>query len=369
MRIGIDARFIGPKGTGIGVYTQNLIQNLQKIDKKNKYFIFLKENNWDYIKLPSKNFQKVLSDVLWYTAQEQIKMPAIYNSQNLDLLHVPHFNVPILYQGKFIVTIHDLIHHHFAQTTATTKNLALFKLKRLSYHLIFKNAVSRCAKIITPSNFVRKDLITTFKLNPSKIAVTYEAAEEDYFQKIRSSIVHRQSTLLYVGNAYPHKNLNELLDAFKILNTKYRIQNTNLLLVSPRDIFWQRLNDQIKTRNLENKITLYGYLDPKDLTKLFKKASAYVSPSLSEGFGIPGLNAMASNIPVICSDIPTFREIYGDAATYFDPKDPKNIAEKIKKVLTDPKTKSDLVNKGREQARKYSWHKMAKQTLNIYESV
>lgn len=369
MRIGIDARFIGPEGTGLGVYTQNLIENLQKIDKRNRYFIFLKKNNWDYIKLQSKDFQKVLADVSWYTVEEQIKMPAIYRSQNLDLLHIPHFNVPILYNGKFIVTIHDLIHHHFPQTTTTTQNLLLFRLKRIGYHKIFKNAITRSKKIITPSNFVKEDLITAFKLNPSKIAVTYEAAEEEYFQKISNFKFKISNYLLYVGNTYPHKNITKLLDAMLILNFKFKISNLKLIIVCPRDVFAQRLSKEIRSRDLEKQVILKGYLQSPELKKLFQKASAYISPSLAEGFGISGLNAMASNTPVICSDIPTFREIYGEAVVYFSPKDPKDIAEKIKKVLKDPKTRSDLVKNGKEQVNKYSWFNMAKETLKVYNSI
>src|SRR3990167_6930230 len=133
MRIGIDARFIGPEGTGLGVYTQNLIENLQKIDRKNQYSIFLKESNWQYLKITNKNFSKVLADVPWYSFLQQIKMPSIYASQKLDILHIPHFNVPILYRGKFVVTIHDLIHKHFNQNSTSTKNPLIHKLKRAAF--------------------------------------------------------------------------------------------------------------------------------------------------------------------------------------------------------------------------------------------
>ena len=131
MKIGIDARFVGPEGTGIGKYTEKLIENLQKIDTKNQYAIFLKESNWNYLKNLSKNFRKVLADVSWYSLEEQIRMPTIYSREKFDLLHVPHFNVPILYRGKFIVTIHDLIRQQFSETSATTRNALTFRIKKL----------------------------------------------------------------------------------------------------------------------------------------------------------------------------------------------------------------------------------------------
>src|SRR3989344_3287292 len=108
LRIGIDARFVGPEGTGLGKYTEKLIENLAEIDAINQYVVFLRQNNWSYLNFNKKNFTKVLADVPWYSPEEQLKMSGIYKSQNLDLLHIPHFNVPILYSQPFIVTIHDI---------------------------------------------------------------------------------------------------------------------------------------------------------------------------------------------------------------------------------------------------------------------
>ena len=158
------------------------------------------------------------------------------------------------------------------------------------------------------------------------------------------------------------------MDAFKILTANYQLPTTHLAIVCPRDIFSERLNAEIAKRDLESQVAICGYLESKDLKLLFDNAKAYVFPSLSEGFGIPGLNAMAANIPVVCSDIPTLKEIYQDAALYFDPESPNDIAGKIKKVLEDQKTKAVLAKKGIELVEKYSWQKMAKQTLHVYES-
>jgi len=129
------------------------------------------------------------------------------------------------------------------------------------------------------------------------------------------------------------------------------------------------LRGEIAKRDLKSRVILSGYLEAKELKILFGHAAAYVFPSLSEGFGIPGLNAMAAKIPVVCSNIPTLKEIYEDAAVYFDPKNANDIAMKIEKVLDDTKTRTDLVEKGKQLVKKYSWQKMARQTLNVYESV
>jgi len=379
MRIGIDARFVGPEGTGLGKYTEKLILNLAKIDKKNEYFIFLRKENWQFLKLSSKNFHKILANVPWYTIQEQAKLPFIFAKSNIDLLHVPHFNAPFLYNGRLIITVHDLIHHQFEQESATTRNFFIFKLKRIGYKLIITNAIKKAAKIITPSNFVKSQIVKSFRVDSSKIMVTYEAAEEEYFGQHQNSKLKTQNLLkrlniktpyiIYVGNAYPHKNLEKLLDAFELLTTNHSLPTAHLVIVCPRDVFSERLNVEIAKRDLKSRVALCGYLESKDLKLLLDNAEAYVFPSLSEGFGIPGLNAMAANIPVVCSNIPTLKEVYGDAALYFDPNNPKDIASKIKKVFADSKTRSLLVERGEKLVRRYSWQKMARETLDVYESV
>src|SRR3990167_8732868 len=259
LRIGIDARFAGPEGTGLGKYTEKLILNLAKIDKKNEYSIFLRRKNWDFFKLP-QNFKKIPADIKWYSSEEQLKLSGIFSKEKLDLLHVPHFNVPVLYTGKFVVTIHDLIHHQFYEQSASTKNFLLFKIKRAAYKTIIYSAVRRASKIIVPSHFVKKQVVETFKINPDRMEVTYEAAEEEYFGKISNSKIQISNLLkkynikspyiIYVGNAYPHKNLERLLDAFKILITHYSTLITNLVIVCPRDVFSERLNPEIAKRDL-----------------------------------------------------------------------------------------------------------------------
>lgn len=382
IKIGIDARFVGPQGTGLGKYTEKLVENLAAIDHKNNYVIFLTTagSKQNYKWGSKKNFKIKVTDIPWYSVGEQHKLPKILKGENLDLLHVPHFNVPIFYRGKFIVTIHDIIHHKFSETSATTKNPLLFKIKRLAYKKVINSTVTRSQKIIVPSGFVKEQMLSHFKISPSKVVVTYEAAEEEYVDSSKFKIQDsklleeykiKQPFIIYVGNAYPHKNLDKLLEAFKLLtaNREPLTNNLSLVIVCARDIFANRLKQKIDELNLSDRATLTGYIGANELPAIFRKAEAYVFPTLSEGFGIPGLNAMASGLPVICSDIPTLKEIYGNAAFYFDPEDPADIANKIISVLIDDKTRTDLVKKGSEQVKKYSWRKMAQETLKVYLSV
>ncbi len=172
---------------------------------------------------------------------------------------------------------------------------------------------------------------------------------------------------LYVGNAYPHKNLERLIEAFGKLQAPSF--NTQLILVGQEDYFYKRLKNKVKEMGFEEKIIFWGPATREELNNLYKNAMALVFPSLMEGFGLPGLEAMANGCPVVCSDIPVFHEIYGEAALYFDPNNIDDIREKITICLNDSNQLSKIIEEGREQLNKYSWEKLSRETLKIYESV
>lgn len=173
MKVVIDARLYGPKDTGIGRYTQKLVENLAKVDSKNQYFILLRKSDFDSLELP-KNWTKVLADYKHYTFTEQFKMPFLLQRLNVDLVHFPHFNVPILYFKKYIVTIHDLIMHKFTDGSATTRKFPIYQIWRLGYHIAFLKSVFGSTKIIVPSNAVKNEIVDFYKINPKKVEVTYE---------------------------------------------------------------------------------------------------------------------------------------------------------------------------------------------------
>jgi glycosyltransferase involved in cell wall biosynthesis len=370
MKIGIDARFLGPEGTGLGRYVQELISNLEILDKKNDYVIFLRKQNFDLYQPKNKNFKKVLADARWYSLKEQIILPFVFLGQKLDLLHVPHFNIPIFYPGKLIVTVHDLIKSEYAGLSATTRMPFVYFLKHLGYEAVIRIAVRRAQKIFVPSQSISKKLQEILSVPEKKIVVTHEAAslsskiQTISSQKILAKYKIKKPYLLYIGNAYPYKNLDRLLLALKKLPKE-------ISLVNPcsRSTFYDRLQDKAKELGLASRVILPGFVPDKELAGLYKEAETYVFPSLSEGFGIPGLDAMAQGTPVICSNIPTLKEIYDDAALYFNPNSVDDMAEKIKKVLENPQIRQNLIEKGNKQVQIYSWRKMAKETFAIYQSV
>lgn len=363
MRIGIDARFYGVGGKGIGRYLQKLIENLEKIDLENQYFIFLKKKNFNSYQPKNKNFHKILADYPWYSFKEQIFLPLKLKKYHLDLVHFPHFNVPILYFGNFVVTIHDLTHHFFNKKTSK-HNFIFYFLKYLAYKLAFFLAVKKAKKIITVSNFVKNQLIKYFRIKGEKIAVIYEGVDFKNIESEKPGFQIKSPYLLYVGNAYPHKNLENLIKAFSELKDL----NLSMVLVGKIDYFYERLKKIIKKFSLEKKIILTDEIPDRNLKWLYKNALAYVFPSLSEGFGLPGLEAMTCGIPVIASDKTSLPEIYGPAAIYFSPENIEEIVKAIKKILKDKNLREKLIKKGFEQIKKYSWEDCARRTIEIYLS-
>ncbi|MGC9048986.1 MAG: glycosyltransferase [Patescibacteria group bacterium] len=174
MKIGIDARFYGLSGKGIGRYLEKLIAHLEKLDQKNEYFIFLRRENFDLYQTTNPHFHKVLADYPWYSWQEQILLPLKLKKYRLDLVHFPHFNVPIFYSGKFILTVHDLTLLDWPTKHQGLYNL-FYKIKDLIFRLILHRALQKAAKIITDSEFTKQELIKKFKIPSEKIEIIYLA--------------------------------------------------------------------------------------------------------------------------------------------------------------------------------------------------
>lgn len=372
MRIGIDARFYGgAQNTGLGRYTEKLLEYLQKLDLENEYIVFLKQDNFDSFNPVNSKFKKVLADYHWYSFAEQINMPRLISEAKVDFTHFLHYNVPFLYRGPFIVTIHDLTITHFPTQRATTLSPITYRFKHLAYTIIMRSAVKRAEKIIAVSFYTRNDLAETYQLDPGKIVVTYEAADlitekssltaEEVLKKYKIE----QPYLIYVGNAYPHKNLEIMLSGLKVLEEKYGKKPT-LVLVGKEDYFYQRLKQKVFATQLSDQIVFCGYVPDEELPILYQQALVYIFPSLYEGFGLPPLEAMQYGLPVLSSQASCLPEILQDAALYFDPNDPQDIADKIAKISNDQNLRNTLASLGKQHVQQFSWEKMTADTLLVY---
>ena len=381
MRIGIDARLYGE--TGIGRYISNLIRELEILDQENEYIIFLTDEGSKLYSPKNNNFKKWILNVKWYSFEEQIYGLKEFWQARLDLLHVPHLNVPVLYNRKLVVTIHDLTMSNF--TTLQNKGgMIPVEYKKMAYEYVLKTAVTKSKRVITPSAAVADDLVRKYSIKPDKITVTYEGVDDHIIRNIPQDTGVLKTRLeefrinsdyfLYVGSAFEHKNLNLLVVAF---NELLKAQNLRLQLVfaGGKDRFVERLAAFTHALGLDGKViyptkyTESKYLSDKDLAYLYKGAMAYVFPSLSEGFSITPLEAQAIGVPVLLSDIPVHREIFGDSVLYFNSKSNIDLTEKMQQMYKNKDFREALIDKGFENANKYSWKRMASQTLDVYRKI
>lgn len=362
MKIGIDARLYGTKHRGLGRYVQKLVDGIVKADKQNQYIIFLTSENFDSFNSESKRFKKVLLNARWYSFKEQYLAPHIIKKERVDLVHFPHFNVPLTYNQKFIVTIHDLIIKHFPDSRATNLPDWKYRLKLKGFDRVLNHAIQKSEKIIVPSNFVKNDVIGNFQVSEDKIEVIYEGyfLETSHQTTDISRFNIDKPFLLYVGAAYPHKNLEKLIKVFKTLNKKNEYQ---LVLVGDVDTFYQRVQKEVGE---DKDIIFTGYVSESELVTLYQQATLYAFPSLYEGFGLPPIEAQAHKVPVVSSNRSSLPEVLKDSAVYFDPEDEKEIFEKIRSVLIDENFRQELINLGLENIKRFSWEKMVEETLRLY---
>jgi glycosyltransferase involved in cell wall biosynthesis len=355
--IGIDARLWHE--SGVGRYIRNLVKGLDARNIRDVVFtIFLSPKAYDSVHFKSPNFRKVRSDISWHTISEQIRFKKQLDRENLDLAHFPYFSYPIFYRKPFVITIHDLIIDHYPTGVSSSLPLPFYYTKHFAYKKIIKSAVKNAQKIIVPSFATKAELVGHYKAKDSKVAVIYEGFDPLISENAFKEELVSKNYILYVGNAYPHKNLENLLKAYEILRKKMDIE---LICIGREDFFYKRLK-----KNQEGIHFLHG-IDDSTLFSYYTNARLLVVPSLMEGFGLPLLEAMSLSCPVVSSDTPALAEIGGDAAFYMNPEEPKKIADAIEKVLKEPDLAEELTRKGLLQSKKFSWENCIEKTIEVYE--
>ncbi len=364
--IGIDCRLAGGKHGGIGRYIQNLVIELLALYPKMRWTLFFfdvaqAEEVLSSIKQEGRsNIKIVFVPVQHYTFAEQFKLPKVFAAEKLDLLHVPHFNIPLFYNGKIVVTIHDLLWHEFKGPAVTTLPMWKYALKYLFYIYVVGEATRKAARIFVPAETIKKTVEKYYPRTKQKIVVTKEGVPTEWTKLLQKSTrtPEKKKQFVYVGSLYPHKNVRLVIDALP------ELPEFSLVLVGTRNVFQKEIEEYVAKKNLSQRVEFKGYLTDRELVTLLEKSFALVQPSFSEGFGLTGMEAMTINVPVLASQIPIFQEIYRDAAIFFDPKRVDSFVKAVQKLETMDREK--LSKKGQKVVGQYSWNRMAKDTAEHY---
>jgi glycosyltransferase involved in cell wall biosynthesis len=359
-KIVIDARELR---TSTGRYVERLLYYLQELDAVNSYTVLLKPKDYDGWEPTNRKFHKIACPYKEFSFNEQIGFLFQLLEIKPDLVHFAKTEQPILYPGHVVTTVHDLTTARFGNPA---KNKIIFNIKQLVYKIVIKVVAKKSKIIIAPSEYVKDDLAKFAKINSRKIVVTYESADDISGNDEIYPDLKDKKFIMYVGRPTPHKNLYRLLSSF--IELKKTHPELLLVLVGQKDSNYKKLAKWVDDQAVQG-VIFTGFIADSQLKWLYKNCQAYVFPSLSEGFGLPGLEAMYEGAPVISSNATCLPEIYGDAAVYFDPLDVDDMTDKINSILSGRIRASSLIEKGYKQLKLYSWKKMAQETLDIYRSI
>lgn len=354
----IDGRMIS--WPGIGRYSLNLIKKLEELDQQNRYTVIMKQADQGLWQPSNPNYYCHFVNIEPYSVKEQLALPLEIYKLKPDLVHFTSQNAPILYMGKQITTIHDLI---LFEHSTSRGNDTKYWLKQFAFRAVILSAVRKSAFILTDTKYIRDQIIQKYGRSKKNVIATYLGMPSNKMALHASET--KEKYILCVGSFFPHKNLARLVDAFKLISK--RNNEYKLIFVGKDDHFSSILKDKIRKLGIDNKVEFKGFVPDDELASLYQNASLYVFPSLSEGFGLPGLEAMSYGTPVASSNATCLPEVYGDAAVYFDPTSVDDMARVISDTLNDKELLAKLRKAGPEHAKKFSWEKMARETLEVYE--
>ena len=374
MRIGFDVRPFLKKETGVGIYCRNLLLHLAQIDRSNEYFLFSSslKDKFPLQKIPpfpNKKFRHFrfpvrLINFLWY----RLSWPPLdyFFRTDLDLAHSP---TPLILptKGKKVVTVHDLFFMDFPHMTD--------RETRKNFVTRIRDSLYKADGVVTVSEFTRDQLLERFDLDEKKVKVIYHGLDREFHtdvsskeeEEVRKKFSLPPSFIFFVGAIEPRKNLLKLVVALKIVHEKN--QKIPLVIVGREGLDYENLEKKIDQLELQDWVRIIDYLPDAEVKIFYRLASVFAFPSLCEGFGLPLLESMASGLPVAASKTSALPEIAQDAALYFHPEDPEDIAGKLILVLQDSGLRKTLREKGKKRALDFDWRRTAAETLSFYEQL
>ncbi len=377
LRVGINARYIQRQMTGIEKYTYEIIKNVALNDPDTDYYIFFMKN----IPVPEMDFpvnvKKINSRFSGKRRSTKLFWELVYlffeiRKYKLDVFHGPAFFVPLMKpkRCKYITTVHDLAFLTYPKTfTISTK---------LYFFLLFRKSLRICDKIIAVSNVTKKDMVSYYAIPEEKVAVihsgissVYKApGNEETKKEIMSKYNLPERYILFVGALSPRKNVVNILKAYKAyLQEQQKKESVKLVLVGKKAWLYDDIFSFISKNKMEEHVLFLDYVPENDVVTLYSNAELFLFPSLYEGFGFPVLEAMACGTPVITSNISSLPEVAGHAAILVNPENVEEIKEAMIKIGSNPKLREDLIKKGKNQVKKFTWKEAAEKTIQVYHEL
>jgi glycosyltransferase involved in cell wall biosynthesis len=383
LRIVFDARRVAD--FGIGTYIRNLVRSLAKVDTVNRYTLVINTPSVpEFAGLPS-NFTTALYERKSKTGLAQLGYGLFLRRFEADLFHVPLNAVPVLMPKPYIVTIHDMSSLLFASQSGYRSNLRRYYLRR---------GLLRADRVMAVSSATRHDVEAVLGIPASRIRVVYNAPDPIFcaagnapipaagshaaayppeIQRVLDRYNIQYPFLLYVGRTNPQKNIPRLVEAFAVLRGELRehaqYRDLRLVIIGDEIARHPGLRHAVRESRVEDAVRFLGFVPIETLRAFYQLASAFVFPSLYEGFGLPPLEAMACGTPVVCSSVSSLPEVVDDAAVIVNPDNVFDIARGMREVLLDPDLRLRLVARGFEQVRKFSWDRTATEVLEAYQEV
>lgn len=356
--VGLDARFVSHPG--IGRYVSELLNSLP--ERVSVLAVCHPADREEIADLrPTADI--AVTDAEPFGVREQVALPRLLGRHEIDCFHATQFTIPVAWRGPLVTTVHDCAYDRFPSEFGDRGRVARYYLRAM-----MRLAEIRSDRIITPSECTKRDVQHFYGGSDSLFEVVYHGVNEDRFDPDAASpTVVDGEYLLHVGSTRPRKNVTGLLDGY-VRAVDQVIDPPKLVMVGDHDDRFVDLDEEIDSRGISELVVRPGYVDDAELVRLYANALVFVFPSHYEGFGLPVLESMASETPVVASGASALSEVCGDAARYVDPDDPSSIAEGIVSVTTDTGVREDMSRGGRERVCEYRWETSADRTADVYDT-
>jgi glycosyltransferase involved in cell wall biosynthesis len=363
MKIAFDLRRIG--NPGIGRYMKCLVEEILSQELDNDYLLIMTPDASGAIRSDSANVTRISARSRYYSVREQIELPRVLREHKVDLLHSPHFLLPLSRPCPTVVTIHDVVYIACPQDMPS-------QLGRLYYTAMMRASSHLATRIITDSIFSKNEIVRLLRVDPARVTVVYPAVDTAFRQANDSGACKAllaeygidREYILYAGIYKGRKNHAGLLRAFQyFLGSGGEAQ---MVIAGPMNDGEHQLRRLADELGIAEHVTFTGFITDSELGALYSGARVYACPSLYEGFGFTVLEAMACGAPVVCSDAASLPEVAGDAALYANPRNSAAFAEALYQVFTNEGLRQEMIERGCMNLRRFSWRQAATRSLATY---